>query len=305
MTGTNTFTATDLAAVIPERWTGVVLEAYFDKHVAANHFLDLSDMAGDGDIFHVANIFTNVLTSSAKSNGSEVSLVSPAQTDTTITVSTWRYVAMLIEDLELKQMDKSYNILQRYAEQAGAVLADDLEDNLLALWSGVSGTVGTTSSAPTDLQVRQCVRTLDASNVPFRDRAWFFHPRMWWDMLAATQKYYDISQAGPGNTPGPTRTGNFGEFNRERGLYGYLYGSPILITTNVVTNASAYRNLYAHRDAFGFIVQTPGGNRVRLQSQYILENLGVLTIADTIYGSAELRDANAVVLNTSTTATSS
>ena len=53
MTGTNTFTAADLVAVIPEKWTGVVLEAYFAKTVAANFFLDLSDMARNGgDIFH-------------------------------------------------------------------------------------------------------------------------------------------------------------------------------------------------------------------------------------------------------------
>lgn len=65
------------------------------------------------------------------------------------------------------------------------------------------------------------------------------------------------------------------------------------------------RNLYCHRDAFGFIVQTPGANRVRLQSKYVLENLGILVVADTMYGAAELRDGNGYVLNGSTTASTS
>lgn len=269
--------------------------------------MDLSDEArGGGDIFHVANIFTNVLTSAAKSNGSEVTLVSPATVDTTITVSTWRHVAMLIEDLELQQSPDGYEIFSRLSKQAGQVLADDLEDNLLALWSGLDNTGGSTGSAVTDLQVRQAVRTLDANNVPREDRAWFLHPRVFWDQIMALQKFYDASQAGWTNgdqTNSPIRTGNFGPFSRERGLYGVLYGDPVFVTTNVVTNATAYRQIYAHRDAFGFIVQTPGGNRVRLQSKYVLENLGVLVVADTVYGSAELRDGNAYVLNGSTSAT--
>lgn len=305
MTGTNTYSAADMAAVIPELWLPVVLEAYFAKTVAANFFLDLSSMAPEGaggDTFHVADIFTNVFTSSTKSNGSEVTLVSPAMTDISISVSTWNEVSYLIEDLELRQTPDAYNILARLAEQAGAVLADDLEDSLLGLWSGVSGSVGTTSAAVTDIQVRQCVRTLDSSDVPRTDRAWFFHPRVFWDQVHGLQKYYDASQAGWTGQSGPTITGNFGSFDRARGLYGALYGDPVFISTNVVSNNSAYRNIYAHRDAFGFIVQTPGGSRVRMQSEYILENLGILTVTDTVYGVSELRDANAVVLNASTSA---
>lgn len=305
MTGTNTYTAADLVAVIPEMWTPVVLEAYFAKTVAANFFLDLSaEGRGGGDIFHVADIFTNILTSAAKSNGAEVTLVSPTSVDVTITVNTWRHIAYLIEDMELQHSPDGYAILRRLSEQAGRVLADDLEDNLLALWSGLSQTGGSTGAAVTDLQIRQAVRTLDANNVPKEDRGWFIHPRVFWDQIAAIQKFYDSSMRGlTGAGTGPTVTGNFGDFNLNRGLYGHLYGDPVFVTTNVVTNLTAYRNIYAHRDAFGFLVITPGGNRVRLQSKYVLENLGVLTVADTIYGSAELRDTSGFVLNGSTSAT--
>lgn len=306
MTGTNTYSAADLAAVIPEIWLPVILEAYFAKTVAANFFLDLSEEArGGGDIFHIAEIFTNTFSSTAKSNGSEVTLASPATTDIQLTVNTWNEVSYLIEDLQLQHSPDGYNLLRRLSEQAGMVLADDLDDTILALWSGLSNSVGTTSAAVTDLQLRQCVRTLDANNVPKENRGWFFHPRVFWDQIMGTQKFYDLSQAGPANLTagGPTRSGNFGAFSFERGMYGFLYGDPVFVTTNVVTNATAYRQIYAHRDAFGFAVITPGGRRVRMQSQYILENLGILTVTDTVYGAVELRDGSAVLLNGSTSAT--
>jgi len=308
VTGTGAYTTTDLVAVVPEVWLPVVLEAFFDHTVAANFFLDLTDLAAPsgGDIFHVSNIFTNVLTSGAKSNASEVALNSPSTVDITITATTWSTVAYMIEDNEMQQLLNGTAILERLAEQAGARLADDLEDNLLALWSGVATTVGTTSAAITDLQIRQCVRQLEDNaagvQTPRANRAFFIHPVNYWDQILGIAKLYDVSQAGWGGGRGPVVGGNFGPFDRERGLYGVLYGDPVFVTANVVSNLTAYRNIYAHRDAFGFITRTPGGNRVRLQSQYIVENLGTLWVADMIYGSTELRDLMAVVLNGSTTA---
>ena len=305
---TNTYSAADLIAVIPEVWLPVVLEAYFAKTVAANFFMDLTDeaAASAGDIFHVANIFTNILTSAAKTNGSEVTLVSPLTVDVTITATTWRHIAYLIEDNELQQTPDAYQIFRRLSMQGGAVLADDLEDNLLGLWSGLSQTGGTTSAAVTDLQIRTAVRTLDGVDAPRDNRAWFIHPRVFWDQIMAVSKFYDASISGWGfasAADSPIKSGNFGPFSRERGWYGMLYGDPLFISTNVVSNLTAYRNIYAHRDTFGFITRTPGGNRVRMQSKYVLENLGILNVLDLIYGSAELRDASGYVLNGSTTAT--
>ena len=288
----------------------VVLEAFFAKTVAANFFLDFTELAAGshGDIFHVANIFTNLLTSGTKTNGSEVALNSPSTVDTTITATTWETVAFLIEDNELQQSLTSHRIMERLSEQAGARLADNLEDNLMALWSGVATTVGTTSAAITDIQIRQAIRQMednaDGAIAPKDNRGWFIHPVNFWDQIMGLSKFYDASQSGWGyGGQAPIVAGNFGPFDRNRGLYGVLYGDPVFVTTNVVSNLSAYRNIYAHRDAFGFLTRTPGGSRVRLQSKYLVENLGVLVVADIIYGSAELRDLFAVVLNASTTAT--
>ena len=85
-----------------------------------------------------------------------------------------------------------------------------------------------------------------------------------------------------------------------RGLRGMLYGIPIFVTPRVVGALQTYRNLLAHKSAFGFAIQTPSSNgRVRVQTDYQLRNLGTLSVVDMLYGVIELRDAAAVVVNAS------
>lgn len=84
---------------------------------------------------------------------------------------------------------------------------------------------------------------------------------------------------------------------------------PVFVSSRVATGLQTYRNLLAHKTAFGFAVQyqqtplssTMEENRVRAQTNYELRNLGWLTVVDMIYGVVELRDAAAVVLNGSST----
>ena len=78
---------------------------------------------------------------------------------------------------------------------------------------------------------------------------------------------------------------------------GFLYGIKVYQSSRVVSGLQTYRNLLAHKTAFGYAHQTPGGQRVRFQAQNWLENLGILSVWDTIYGVIELRDAAAVVVN--------
>lgn len=301
MTGTNTYTASDLQYVIGEVWGPMVNDAYFAKHVFANWFMDVSELlaAQGGDTLHIADIYTNPLTSAAKSAASEVTLVSPATAEVTLAVDTHRHVAFVIEDLEMANLTKSYNITQKLFAQAGKVVADDLEDALAALWSGLGQAIGDTGTVVEDKEVRQAIEALEDNDTPMEDVAWIFHPTVFWHQVMNIQRYYDASQAGWMTGKGPIVSGNFGEFDRSRGLKGVLYGFPVFTTTNVVGALQTYRNILAHKDAFVFA--TKGAERVRLQSDYKLENLGQLFVADSRYGVVENYDTHAVVLNANTT----
>lgn len=299
MTGTNTFTNTDLVATIEEFWTPMVLEEFFASTVAANHFTDLSQFQRTGnDIYHVPDVYTNAFSVQTQSTqGTEVTLDSPTQVDVTLTVNNHVYIAYIIDDLARAQISSSYDIWSIYSKKAASTLANDLEADLFALWSGLSQAVGvTTTGALTDAHIRSGIRTLAANNIPMTggETSFFFHPFTYYDQLLGVQKYYDQSQFS-NRVPGVVRTGNFGEFNAERGYMGDLYGMPIYVSTNVVNSANIYRNMLAHKTALAFAVQTPNGG-VRTRAQEWLANLGVLTTHDLIDGVVELRDAAAVVL---------
>jgi len=116
----------------------------------------------------------------------------------------------------------------------------------------------------------------------------------YWAQIHAIQKYYDASQAGwAGNTP--VKDGNFGvTAGQKNALRGQLFGIPVYTSSKVVNTLLAVRNLLAHKTAFAFAVQTPGGKPIRVQSANWLENLGVLTVWDMINGVAEVREEAAV-----------
>ena len=301
MTGTNTYTASDLQYVIGEVWGPMVNDAYFAKHVFANWFLDLSELLSiqGGDTLHIADIYTNPLTSASKSAGAEVTLVSPATAEVTLAVNTHRHVAFLIEDLEMGNLTKSFSITQKLFAQSGKVVADDLEDALAALWSGLSQSIGDTGTVVEDKEIRQSMEALEDNDTPMEDVAWFFHPTVFWHQVMNISRYYDAQQAGWTGGATPIITGNFGPADATRGLKGVLYGRPVFASTNVVGALQTYRNLLAHKDSFAFA--TKGDSRVRLQSEYKLENLGQLFVADSRYGVVENYDTHAVVLNANTT----
>lgn len=178
MTGTNAFTAADLVGVISEKWPGMVLEEFFPKPVFANWFTNLSPFADDSDIFHVPDVYTNDFTVSTQSTqGAEISLSSPTQTDVTLTVNNHVYVAYILGNLQLQQIAKSYDVFELYPRKAAGQLVNDLEGDLAALWSGLTtNTVGDTASVLSDAEVRQSVEKLDSLNIPLEESAWFLHP---------------------------------------------------------------------------------------------------------------------------------
>ena len=252
-----------------------------------------------GDILNIADIYTNPLTSAAKSVASEVTLVSPATAQVQLAVNTHRHVAFVVEDLEMGNLTKSFDIANKLFSQAGRVVADDLEDALLALWSGLSQSIGETGTTLEDKEVRQTIEALEDNDSPMEEAAFLIHPTTYWNQIMNIARYYDASVAGWNAGKGPVISGNFGDFDRARGLKGVLYGIPVFTTTNVVGALQTYRNILACKDAFAFA--TKGGSRVRLQSEYKLENLGQLFVADSRYGVIENYDTHACVMNANTT----
>ena len=299
------YTAADVAAMTPEIWSPIVNEPNFPKAVLMNFFTDLSEFGTDGgDRIHVPNIYTNIFTASTQTTqGNAVVDQSPAQVDVYLDVDTHIYIAWIIGDRTMKQLAKFYNLNEKYAREAKNVLTKSVESSLASLWSSLStNTVGDTATTLSDAEVRDAINALDTLNYDLTETAFFVHPFVFWTQLSGIAKYYSQYLANLNLI----RTGNFGPGDASRGLRGILYDQPIFVTINIVSGLQTYRNIFAHKSAFGFAFQTPGmggegSAKFRVQADYLLQNLGMLTVVDAIYGVAVLREPAAVVVNANTT----
>jgi hypothetical protein len=287
----------------------MVLEEMFASTVATNFFTNLTPYfeAVGGDIAHILDVYTNSFTVSTQStHGAEITTQGPAQVDVTLTLDTHKYIATILGDFHKQLLLKSFDYASTYAKKMGGSLADALEDAILALWSGLTENtaVGDTATVLTDLEIRTAISTLVALNFDaLRRSAFFVHPNVFWLQLAGITKYYDASSVGA--NPSIVRAGNFGSMDFSRGLVGGLYGVPVYTSTNIVSALGTYRNLLALPEALGFALTTPGGSKVRIQTENAIRNLGTLTVADIMYGVAEIRGNAGVVINASNTATTS
>ena len=296
---TDPYTNTDAVAVINEVWPGMINEAFFAKTVAANFFTDLSAfMTNGGDIIHIPDAFTNVFTVVTQvTQGTEVVTESVATVDVTLTVNLHKYVSFLMGRLTLNQIASQYDLTAVYVRESANLLKDALEDSLFALWSSLStNSVGDTATTLADVEIRQAIELLDTLNYPINELAFFFHPYVFWNQLAAIAKYYDQSIAGGQSF---VREGNFGPMDWERGLRGSLYGIPIYLSSNVVSGLQTYRNLLAHPSAFGFAIQNGQSGKVVVTTSWENRNLAQLTNVEIIYGVAVLREPAAVLINAS------
>ncbi len=249
---------------------------------------------GGGDTLNITDIYSNTFSATSKSTGSEITLNSPAQSQLTLSIDTWTHLAYLIEDKELQQILRGSDLLSAYAEQAVYKVGKAVDTSLLALYSGLSQTVNDTASDVEDADVRNAIENVMDDDVPFDDCAFFFHPTVVWHDLMGTSKYTGVYDSDP------VASGGLGGMSprRRKAYRGRLYGVPVYETTNIQADgaSSAYYNLFAHPKAFMYGTQTPGGGRIRSQSQYLIENLGTVWVTDVIYGVKELRDAAACVI---------
>jgi hypothetical protein len=299
----NPMTGTSLAAVISETWTSIVNEKTFNDTVLANHVTDLSEFATEGsDIFHVPDLYTAALTVVTQSvQGQEITTSLANQGDVTLTISTHKYVSWIIGDKDLKQIAMKYSVNEIYAREASNLLAEALEQDLAALWASLTtNVVGDTATVLSDAEIRTGIYTLENLKYKLTDCAFFFHPYIYWQQLHAVVKYYQQYSVGPVNEAGPVKTGNFGIAGYAQNYKGVLYGLPVYTTTNIVSGLLTYRNLLLHKRAFGFAIQTKGGNKIRVQMENAVRNLGMLAVVDILYGVAVLRQEAGVVLNGST-----
>lgn len=290
---TNTFTgdAGDLDVMIPAVWGEYMNKFYKSNLVMANFFTDRSgEIANGGNIIYTPGI--TEIGANVKSNGSAVTLNSPTETAATLTVSTWYESSFNIEDREAAIVKHSYELQRQYAEGAGYAVAKVLDTAIATLFADFSQSVGSSTAAVADSDIRAAIAYLDNANVPASDRAFFVNPTIFWTQLQAIDKFALAVNSPIQDPVAKTPT-------------AMLYGIPVYITTQIqyVSGTTGRYNALAHKDAIHFATAPlgagskggmVGSSGIRVQSNYIPEYLSTLTTADICYGVIENRDTSGV-----------
>jgi hypothetical protein len=285
---TGTHTSTTLASFIPEIWGEKINEFFRAKLVAAPFFTDRSDeLVEGGGTLYTPGI--SELSANAKSNGTAVTLNTPTDPKITLTVATWVESSFAIEDAQAAQVKRSYSVMERYAKSAAYAIAKSLDGALINLFSGFSGSVGASTAALADSDIRAAIAVLESNDVPTEECAFFVHPNVFWNQVQAIDKF-SLAVNSPINDPTAKRPA------------GYLYGFPVYQTTLIkyVSGTTGRVNALAHPDALhwatsplgqgGSLGAVVGSSGVRVQSNYIPDYLSTITTADILYGVVENRD---------------
>lgn len=297
--GTNHVTTTTADKFIGELWSDEIFSTYKANLVVAPNISYLNMVGKKGDTIHVPTPTRG--TTTAKTQGSQVTLQAATEIENSFTITNWWEYSRAIEDIvDVQALD---SLRQFYTNDAGYALAKrvdttihtkaaDLNRTATAYDGAVIGSDGVTTWSPsantntgngarlTDQAIRRVAQTLDDQDVPGTDR-FFIIPPVEKNSLLGIPRFTEqafIGEMGSGNA---IRTGRLGE----------LYGIPFYVTSNcasvLATDASTtYRAcIFGHKDCLVLIEQL----KPRVQSQYKLEYISDLLVADTLFDVGRIR----------------
>lgn len=292
--GTNQMTITTGDIFIPEIWTKKVQKAMDNNLVMKNLVLDMSEeAAGGGDLLRTPKI--SLLTASVKAANTQVTLNSPTETAFTMNINRHFESSYLVEDRLKAQA--AYQLLQLYAPRAGQAVAKQWDSDLAGLYSGLSQTVGNSTTTVNDANIRRAMQYLDDANAPQTERYLVVKPAGV-NHLRGIQKFSEWISLGI--SPAPNQAGGFANGSGgvvqnigDNGFAGVVYNLKVYMSTNLVEESGTsdtVHNLVFHKEAFA----TAASIKPRTQFQYKQEYLGMLATSDALWGFGEYRDDFAV-----------
>lgn len=271
---------------IPELWIPEVQKARQNNLVAAKRFMDVSGMGEikrKGDVIHVPKLSN--YTASDKTANTELPSTATTEAEVTLTVNKHKGIRIPVEDIA--QIQSAYDLMSMYAQKIGYGLAKALDSDILALYSGLSQTVGAadanTSLAIADTLIVRALRMLDRADAPNEGRSIIIDSYGIEDMrLIDKFTRYDAVGSKEAITDGQ---------------FGSIYGVPVYVTENLqstsVVGGTISRGLVVHREAFMFAQQQNAKIEYWRNGPQLADEI----IGQELYGVAEYRDDHGVVLS--------
>jgi hypothetical protein len=297
-----TRTIADSAGFIPQVWAQRALDVLRSNIVLARLVAKDTDYQ-PGWRGKTLNIpYPGTFTSQSKSSDSDATVQTPTGgASVAVTLSHHEYVDFVIEDFAAAQ--STPGLMDRWVEPAAIAIAEAVEDDLFALYSGLSTSVGTTGTDLAPGVIRTARKTLNDAKVPSAGR------------FGVISTKDEIALLGDSNL-----VNYFANSRPEavaQGSIGSLYGFDLYVSQRVpVVDASpdSTKNLFGRGDMFILAtrpfeapepnsgvaatsnVDPASGLAIRVLHQYDMAARGHRIGFDILYGVAELRDAAGVVV---------
>src|SRR3990172_5625699 len=183
------------------------------------------------------------LTATSKSASVQVTLQSPTETNTTISLNSHYESSFLVEDI--LKVQSSYDLLAEYTVKAGESIARRVDTDLLGQYSNFTNTdVGTYGSDISDAVILAGFETINLANAPLEDRALVIYPTQCTALLRI-DKFVKADYMGQYQDATMVRKGP-----NNRYMWGDIYGFPVYWTNQVTSTAGTptqYHNIMFHK----------------------------------------------------------
>ncbi len=288
-------------AFIPELWSDEIIASYKANLVLGSLVTHFNHNGKKGDVIHLPT--PTRASAAAKTENVAVTITANTETNVDLNINKHFHVGRFLEDnADLKGLS-SWRMF--VTDDMGFALASQVDSDLhgvaegfqtgtttnLSYDTGVIGGDGTTlytdatdnASKLSDAGIRRAIRTLDDANVPQSNR-YLVIPPVEKENLLGLARFTEQAFVGEVGMANSIRNGRIGS----------IYGVDVYVSTNCKTTLSNSNRacILLHKTAMALVTQL----QIRIQNQYQLDYLGMLMVADTVYGVGELRNDAGVAL---------
>ena len=227
-----------------------------------------------------------------------VTLQVPDDAVYTLTLNKHKEVSFLIEDIAKAFARPDWFAV--YAADAMAVMAEQVDGDLAALYSGLSQTINATTGLA-EITFREAKRLLNAAKAPLALRNAVLHEDAEFEMLGI-EKVVNRDYAETLGT------------RAAEAFVGRFMGFDIFMDQKIAVAAGQCKNLFFHKNALVMAnrpmpvapagmgvnqrVLAEDGIALRVTMSYDHDYLGAKFTLDTLYGVAEMRDNHGVAVST-------
>jgi len=287
MLGANHQTTTTGSVFRPDIWSKEIIRATEANLVLADKVWRFDqDVVSKGKTVTIPQL-SNLVANDKLSN-TEVVLQSPTEGSVTLTINQHKHTAFLVEDILATQ--SQYSLLSEYTKKAAYAIKRAVDTSIANLATGFSTAKGAYNTTITTAAILGSVQALDDADAPLTDRVWVLKPKA----VADLRTISDYTRYDGTGYAGAAAKGGIGDGSavKSNGQVGMLYNAPVLMSTQIAQSGNNISNMYFHKEAIALAMQ----KAPRVQSAYVLQYLGDLTVADVMYGLIETRDAFGVEL---------